>query len=655
MAEVTVGQCQVDTDANQISGNGRTSTLAPKSSLVLELLVLRAGETVTNEELLSYAWDQDYIGDNAVHKAISELRRCFADCGGLESYIETVRGRGYRLVELPGQPVGRRRSLLWVPVIVICVVAVGLYWWQTSDISQPDAKKTVVLGLEPAGGGADYPYIGVGIVNAIAATREVRVPHPQKIGKLRSAGADALDIGRTLGAEQVLSGQFVVENGQARITLFLDDVIINERVWTGQVTESLSDVFVLEDKVVALVHSRLSSATPGDGVRSLRGTDSAPAYLAYLQAQYGGFACPAFEASLEHFEEALRLDPGFANAKLGAARVMTLHGRICAPNLQRVERAHRMMQEAVASPRVDPVLRDFALAVTSSSPDEELARYGEIYALPGDAYNRHVMNALERPMLIEEQVAVRLAGAGFYGAAKSYSERAQRLIRSRDGVGGNDPASDFPMLPLFMGDYDTCLKGIDDTDARMGEDKRNPLNPWSLYRLACAVALGRSDVLDTEKQRFSSDLDAVADLAEAFGIPQPVAERRLRLKLDAIEMERLLATARLEEAQARFPTLQFIGKPVLGDYERYFLLRLADTNELLEILEAHLGPLPPLAPTHKLELRGWVEQLRPELLKEPRLQDILRHYGADDESARVICRRVQEFERFTGIPLICET
>lgn len=66
---------------------------------VLELLVRRAGQVLSKEEILAAAWPDDFDGDpNIVEVYVRRLRRKVDEPFGRRS-IETVRGAGYRVVD----------------------------------------------------------------------------------------------------------------------------------------------------------------------------------------------------------------------------------------------------------------------------------------------------------------------------------------------------------------------------------------------------------------------------------------------------------------------------------------------------------------------------------------------------------------------------
>jgi serine/threonine protein kinase/DNA-binding winged helix-turn-helix (wHTH) protein len=83
--------------------NGPKVLLQEKPFRVLRVLVDRAGEIATREEIRQKLWPNDTIVDfdHGINVAIGTLRRAFGDSASQPKYIETVARRGYRLMILP--------------------------------------------------------------------------------------------------------------------------------------------------------------------------------------------------------------------------------------------------------------------------------------------------------------------------------------------------------------------------------------------------------------------------------------------------------------------------------------------------------------------------------------------------------------------------
>lgn len=72
--------------------------LEPRAFDVLLQLLARSGELVTRDELLDAVWGHRYVTPSTLNRIITLLRRAFGDDSDESSFIQTVRGAGYRFV-----------------------------------------------------------------------------------------------------------------------------------------------------------------------------------------------------------------------------------------------------------------------------------------------------------------------------------------------------------------------------------------------------------------------------------------------------------------------------------------------------------------------------------------------------------------------------
>ncbi|WP_213608881.1 winged helix-turn-helix domain-containing protein [Pseudoalteromonas sp.] len=93
-----LGDWQVTPARNCIQCAEKVTQLEPKVMDVLLYLCLQKGEIVTSDELLNQCWQNIEVGDNPLHKTITQLRKALGDKASSPQYIETIRKRGYRII-----------------------------------------------------------------------------------------------------------------------------------------------------------------------------------------------------------------------------------------------------------------------------------------------------------------------------------------------------------------------------------------------------------------------------------------------------------------------------------------------------------------------------------------------------------------------------
>ena len=85
-------------DRNRLSRENREVTIEPRLMQVLVYFAGRPGEVVSREQLKSTVWQDPFMGEDSLNRAISDLRRILGDDTTTPHYIETIRKVGYRMV-----------------------------------------------------------------------------------------------------------------------------------------------------------------------------------------------------------------------------------------------------------------------------------------------------------------------------------------------------------------------------------------------------------------------------------------------------------------------------------------------------------------------------------------------------------------------------
>lgn len=100
-----IGECLIHPRLNSLERDGEIVHLEPKVMQVLLTLAAEPGEVVTREKVRSAVWPDVFVGEDVLIRAISEIRRAFADDPRSPHTIQTVPKVGYRLIapvsELP--------------------------------------------------------------------------------------------------------------------------------------------------------------------------------------------------------------------------------------------------------------------------------------------------------------------------------------------------------------------------------------------------------------------------------------------------------------------------------------------------------------------------------------------------------------------------
>src|SRR5579864_6320959 len=94
------GPFELNTCAQELSKNGTRIRLRGQPFSILEILLSRAGEVVTREEIRQKLWPADTFVDfeHGLNTSIKKLRQALCDSATEPRYIETLPRRGYRFI-----------------------------------------------------------------------------------------------------------------------------------------------------------------------------------------------------------------------------------------------------------------------------------------------------------------------------------------------------------------------------------------------------------------------------------------------------------------------------------------------------------------------------------------------------------------------------
>jgi Tol biopolymer transport system component/DNA-binding winged helix-turn-helix (wHTH) protein len=92
------GEVEIDLLNFRVLKAGKVVPLEPKAMSVLAFLVEHRGRLVEKRELLDAVWNDTFVTENVLTRAIAQLRKALADDAKDSRYIETVPTRGYRFI-----------------------------------------------------------------------------------------------------------------------------------------------------------------------------------------------------------------------------------------------------------------------------------------------------------------------------------------------------------------------------------------------------------------------------------------------------------------------------------------------------------------------------------------------------------------------------
>jgi TolB-like protein/DNA-binding winged helix-turn-helix (wHTH) protein/Tfp pilus assembly protein PilF len=405
---VRVGAWRVNPTLDEISKNGTTAKLEPRTMRLLVCLAEHAGQVLSVDQLLDLVWTDVVVTPNSVYQAVAELRRVLGDNPKEPVYIANVMRRGYRLVapvapwvDAPVVPEGEPPPLpatsiaatpadatnlspsrrFGIALIVAAVVALALSYFvwlskrngmvehaRSALNSVVSDKSIAVLPFVDMSEKKDQQYFADGmaeeIIDRLARVPELYVPARTSSFYFRDKPTKIPDIAHELNVAHVLEGSLRKSGNHLRITAQLVRADNGYHVWSQSFDRELDDVFGVQDEIAGAVVKALKVSLLEVTAPRPIPTSSTEAYTLYLQARSIALRASHadYEEAVDYLKRALKLDPKFAAAWAALANDR-IDDFIWPPTTPTAEIAAEAQSAAEQAVKLDPNLSDGHLAM----------------------------------------------------------------------------------------------------------------------------------------------------------------------------------------------------------------------------------------------------------------------------------------------------
>jgi TolB-like protein/Flp pilus assembly protein TadD len=192
------------------------------------------------------------------------------------------------------------------------------------------AKSIAVLPLVNQSGDPAQEYFSDGLseelINGLGKISELRVIGRNSSFHFKGKTDDSRAIGQALGVANLLEGSVRKAGDRVRIGIQLVNTADGSQSWSETYDRELKDIFAVQAEIARAVADQLRVRLLGGAatISSRPSNENLEAYKAFLQAKFSfdkGSSQAATEA-LTFLEEALRLDPKYAEAYVLKARTL---------------------------------------------------------------------------------------------------------------------------------------------------------------------------------------------------------------------------------------------------------------------------------------------------------------------------------------------
>ena len=189
-----------------------------------------------------------------------------------------------------------------------------------------------ILPLANDGADPDTEYLSDGIteslINSLSQLPQLKVIARSTAFRYKGQQVDPQEVGTRLGVRAVLTGRVLHRADTLNIQTELVDVWHGSQLWGEQYSRGASDIFAVQEEIAREITEKLRLRLSGAEKRRLtrRYTENMEAYHAYLKGRYywNKRATEWLQKGVEHFRQAIALDPGYAPAHAGLSDSYTL-------------------------------------------------------------------------------------------------------------------------------------------------------------------------------------------------------------------------------------------------------------------------------------------------------------------------------------------
>jgi TolB-like protein/DNA-binding SARP family transcriptional activator len=249
-----------------------------------------------------------------------------------------VSGGGLPVDQVKAERSPRLRSASYAIGAVVILAVIALAAWMRSTVGgstpRPVAERSIaVLPFANVGGdrqdAAFVDGLSEELIAVLAKIPNLRVIGPTSAFAFKNSNVGARRIADSLGVSHILEGGVQKDGSQLRVQVRLIDARDGSTRWAETYNRELKDIFSVQSEIASAVARELDLRL-GEGTlaRIKRGsTRNIAAYELYLRGNDPVLprTDSGARAALEYFRQAVALDPSYAAAYAGLAR---MHKRI---------------------------------------------------------------------------------------------------------------------------------------------------------------------------------------------------------------------------------------------------------------------------------------------------------------------------------------
>jgi adenylate cyclase len=236
----------------------------------------------------------------------------------------------------------RKRVGLTAALAVLLLAGTSALWWQSWELARapalierfayplPDKPSVAVLPFINVSGDSEQDHLAQGLtddlITELSKVSGLFVIARHSVFAVQNSTAKIQDVASELGVHYVLEGTLQRAGTRLRINVKLIDALTGLSMWAERYDRQYNDLFAVQDDVIGKIILALEVELNDVERTQLERipTDNLEAYDYYMRAEQEGLVysdVDTYRRTLSYYQRAIDLDPNFADAHAGIARV----------------------------------------------------------------------------------------------------------------------------------------------------------------------------------------------------------------------------------------------------------------------------------------------------------------------------------------------
>ena len=278
--------------------------------------------------------------------------------GFVKTDFKDIEEMGGMKVKVDNRPFYKRKRNIFLLFGVVAGIMIGLFGGNRISnpiiINDKDLTKLAILPFTNIRQDKENDFLGFAlsdeIINRLGYLKSIVVRPSGSVRKYQGIEVDLNQIGNDLDVELVLTGSYLREGDQLRLSTELIDLRKNQRLWNKTVQVDYSDIFEIQETVSRDIVEGLKYNLEPDEEEKLQSDNVDPlAYELYLKAkEMRSDNIPKMEIKIQLFQESIKIDSTFSDSWAALASFSVNIAQATKKGEYYINLSHYALQKAIS-------------------------------------------------------------------------------------------------------------------------------------------------------------------------------------------------------------------------------------------------------------------------------------------------------------------